>query len=652
MKKILYGLICVFMAALYFAVPVSATINPNYGNVIELTPLEISEFSFGEINGEYLENVRFTVSGGTGGYDYALSVGILAADGSLEGSKEFYQSSATLGQEVVLNCNLQNRLDSYGAYVLILNVWKYYGELEINDSAIANGTFSYVNPNTPEAIEDFRVIVDTTDHTVYIDYSDWVVRSAQSYLVSLDDGSPEIYYNILYNDELGTAILFEDNADVLVIGVSYKDNNDRQSAILSKTIELNDFITFEIDEVTTNAQAKISYNTNKEIIVKVYVSKGHIFNPEQENESFHEIKLSGEGFFSVNLYEFDNLISIEYDAGNNVTIIKQALVHRGSITAPTLILPEHTGIINTSMDTFDIAGLTESRMTITINGLQIETEDDGSFIYRAELLDGENVFEVMASDGIGNTTAQNVIIIRTNTSSGNIVGSTNIIFDNIFLICSFVAACLFILFMFIFRKRFDKMWKENKPQAIINICRNISIPLFVLSVTYFGYSGLRYFISNKTVNSKEFAEAGLIDPIIMYDGILKNQINRDEFLVSVKIFTVIGLIFLSLLVASIICGVIRKAAKRRMDEKTPTKVDSSGEPDIETPSTSSISAEDTITDEPKNISENLPVESEIDESTSGIQNTEKRQPSGLICPQCGTCHETPVKFCGKCGAKI
>lgn len=614
MKKILCVLICIFMAAFYFTVPVSAAVNPDYDNVIELIPLEITDFSYGSITGDYLENVRFTVSGGTGRYEYALAVGVLAADGSLEGSREFYQSSAALDEEVVVGCNLKNRLDSYGEYVLILNVWKFYGELEVNESAVADKTFSYINPNTPAAIEDFSVIVDVTDHTVYIDYADWAVRSAQTYLIAMDDGSPEVYFNTLYSDELGTAILFEEDAASLTIEVSYKDNNGRQSEIHTKTVEIIDFITFEVDDVTTNAQAKISYNTTKEIIVKVYVSKGHIFNSDVPSENYQEIKLSGSGFFSVNLYEFDNLISIEYDAGNNITIIKQAVVHRNSIAAPILILPEHTGVISTSMNTFDITGLTESGTAITINGLPISIEADGSFIYKAELLDGENVFEVTASDGAGNITAQNIVIRKNAESSGSSGGAANLIFDNIFLICSFLLALLFVLFMFIFRKRFNKTWKEDKFKAVINIFRNISTPFFVIAAAYLGYTGFRYGISNKTVNSKAFAENGLIDPNGMYDGILKNQINRDEFLVSVKLFTVIGAIFGICLVISILYSVIKKAVKQRKDTREDTAIAAKNK-DAETKS---------------------PI----------------ADPEEYVCPNCGAKYTVPTKFCGKCGTKI
>ena len=565
MEKVLYGALLALALVFFRTVHVSATVNPEYGDVIKITPLEISDFSFGSVNNERLEDVRFTVSGGTGSYEYALAVGVLGSDGGIEGSREFYQSSATLGQEVVLNCDLRDLLDSYNQYVLILNVWKTYGQLEISESAIANGTFSYVNSNTPDAIEDFRVIVDVAGHAVYIDYADWAVRSAQSYLVFVDDGSQEAYINTLQSDETGTAVLIEEDANSLTIEVSYKDGNGRQSEILKKTVEIIDFVTFEVAEVTANAQAKISYDTPKEITVKVYVSKGHIFSPAEENEDYQEIKLSGRGFFSVNLYEFDNLISIEYDAGNNITIVKQATVHRSLVNAPILILPEHMGAISVSEDTFDIVGLTESGATITINGLPVSTENDGSFVTKVELMDGENVFEITASDGAGNIAAQNVVIIKTDGSSGSDIGGANMVLGNVFLMGSSFMALLYILFMFIFRKRFNKMWGKSRPQAIINLCRNIATPFFVLAATYFGYAGLRYNASSKVVDSKAFAESGLINPTAMYDGIIKNQMNSDEFLVSAKLFAIIGSIFGFFLGASILYHFIKKALKRPKD---------------------------------------------------------------------------------------
>jgi len=548
-----------------FAVQASAAANTDYGDIVEIIPLEINAFSFGRINGEYLENVRFTVSGGDGEYEYALAAGVLAADGSMEGSREVYRSSAALGQEVVLNCDLRDRLDSYDNYALILNVWKYYGQLELNESAIAKGTFSYVNPNTPGAIEDFRVIVDITDHTVYINYADWAVLSAQSYLIMVDDGSPEVYFAALDNDKSGAAVLFEEDASSLIIEVSYKDSNGRQSGILKKTVEIVDFVTFEVDEVTANAQAKISYATPRDIVVKVYVSKGNVFYSGVVDEDFQEIKLSGSGFFSVNLFEFDNLISVEYDSGDNVTVIKQASVHRSSIGAPVLILPEHAGAISTGMDTFDIAGLTEPGTAIAVNGLPVSTENDGSFIHKVELLDGENIFEITASVGAGNVTSQSVVIIKTTASSGNGADDASVDSDNVFLLGSFIAALLFVLFMFIFRKRFAKTWGKNKLQAVINICRNISAPFFVIAAAFFGYTGLRYSTSNRNVNSRPFAESGLLDPVAMYDGIQKNQMNRDEFLKSAKMLIVVGVIFGVLLAASVLYYFISKAVKRPKD---------------------------------------------------------------------------------------
>ena len=119
------------------------------------------------------------------------------------------------------------------------------------------------------------------------------------------------------------------------------------------------------------------------------------------------IDIENDGSFSVNveLTEGDNTIEIiaADKAGNTTTVTKNAYC---DTTAPTLDADIPTTVIlNTNSITMpgivsDNAGIA----SVTVNGVEVEVDEDGCFEADFELEEGENVITFVATDKAGNTT--------------------------------------------------------------------------------------------------------------------------------------------------------------------------------------------------------------------------------------------------------
>ena len=563
MKRKFLRIILVAAMALGLTARVAAV---DYGEVIHMVPLVIEEFSFGKVDGDYLRDVRFTVSGGEGGYGFAIAVGVMGADGALEGSREFYESTAALDENVRIDCYLGG-LSSYNAYSLALYVWKDYDGLELSGSAVAEGVFSYTNKNSPPPITDFSLLIDMTANTAYVGFEQWAAKDAQGYLVSMDDGSPEVYYVELYPDEYGIAIPFAQDAASITVEVSYKNSDGLLSRALGKTVGIEDLLDFKVAETTSGAQVAISYSVDREINLRVYVTDGTALNPSADAPP-EEIRIFGDGFFSVNIGEHESLITLEYDLGDNITVMKQASVYRDAF-APSLILPEHSGAVYTADDSFTIAGITESGASVAVNGVPADVGADGSFFFTVSLKDGENTFELTATDPAGNVSSQSIVIVKTDKASPGAPAETRkeSFFGALggygFLIGSVAAGILFIVFMLVFYGSFRKTWQTSRLLAVIGLCRNISIPFFAISAGYFAYTALRFRESAVYVASREFAEMGLGDPAAMYNAILINMQREDTYRTGLMQFIITGSVFIALLAASIACSAALKARAKR-----------------------------------------------------------------------------------------
>ncbi len=75
-------------------------------------------------------------------------------------------------------------------------------------------------------------------------------------------------------------------------------------------------------------------------------------------------------------------------------------------TPPSLKITTSTNTPITYTSTFWINGTTESGATVTINGVNVPVDPNGNFAYETTLVNGENVFRVVATDEAGNSATE------------------------------------------------------------------------------------------------------------------------------------------------------------------------------------------------------------------------------------------------------
>lgn len=73
--------------------------------------------------------------------------------------------------------------------------------------------------------------------------------------------------------------------------------------------------------------------------------------------------------------------------------------------------PDKQKLAGTSEKIVDIKGKTEVNATVTVNGRQTITTNDGLFSLTVELKEGENLFSAVATDKAGNQTARELTVL-------------------------------------------------------------------------------------------------------------------------------------------------------------------------------------------------------------------------------------------------
>lgn len=109
----------------------------------------------------------------------------------------------------------------------------------------------------------------------------------------------------------------------------------------------------------------------------------------------------------VRLFEEKNRIkAIAFDNKGNKSSPSKELIVVYKKKGPTLKVekPEDGAHFSSEEKTIDIQGTVELGSTLKINDRFVVVKNDGSFIFKAELNEGENVFQILASDSAGNET--------------------------------------------------------------------------------------------------------------------------------------------------------------------------------------------------------------------------------------------------------
>jgi hypothetical protein len=559
--------ICTILTLLLLISASSFTVYADdYGDIIVMFPLSIDSFSFRQPDADSTRiDVEFLVSGeeesddfsGDRRYDYIVSAAIVN-NGEIEGKRAIGEGRALLGDLVQIQCDLSG-LNTFGSYSLVLEVFKDFEGLEEYNFAIADGTFSYTSANMLPAPSGFDLIIDLTDFAVSADWSNYRDHIGEEWIFAVLDGREDVFFVQLEREETAYVTIFDPDATEITVELSYI-RGGRVSSVLSKTIILEDVLSFDFGEHTSALQGKVDYNTDRSIYATVFV-----FSPDDPS-SYNEfgqvivtpsemIHLNGSGFFSINLKEFTNFVEIKwtFDISDNqdngtVHFIKHADVYV-DLLPPRLRLPEHSSILFTDESFFIIAGSTDVGTLIFIDENAVAVDENGSFVYTVSLENGENLFLVIAENDSGNQTAQTVVIFRTDPASELLSQREGFIDRYLVLLVTLAISLIYFACVLIFVKLYNKKQKLKRVEALADLLRNLTTPLFVMSAGYFIYTLIMKSFIEQYVNSRDFVydaladSGGVLNSIIIYQ---QRQIQQNQalwLLIAVSAVFVVTLLF-------------------------------------------------------------------------------------------------------------
>lgn len=373
-------------------------IEVNYAPYAE--SLAIQKFKFSQTDESTLQ-VSFTANHSENmRYEYKIYAA-LTENGSVIGQKEIGSGSATANQSYETSVSLR-ALSSYGNYQLYLEVTGQDNGLEVFDNMVADGTFSYTNPDAPAAPDNFYTQYNVADDSLRIDWSQTSAHRCDTLVaVYYDDATSPAYYSTFDTSVSVTELVTEETAKTIRVDLSYKNYRGVYSQIASRTIDvaMAKAVSLSGADITTSAQAQIVYDLSG--------LEGGPFKAQLQvnDKPVQELSLQGKNSFAIQLESFNNTVSLVWYY-NEFTAFKVSGDIYSDRLAPSLSIPDAGDIIKTDKGTYVLTGTVDAGCTVTVNGDKIKVDKNGIFTEKLKLKAGENVFTVIATGPNGNHTQQ------------------------------------------------------------------------------------------------------------------------------------------------------------------------------------------------------------------------------------------------------
>ncbi len=522
--------------------------------------ISINQFSF-SVNPDRSDRLNVTLDASyvsNSWYNYVIYAAITDANGNVEGTKELANGRLRANSAPYdLNVNIGS-LSTYDSYKLLAEVSVTTGSFTVSDSKLSENTFSYVNENAPEAIENVYIEINADDENLKLDWSDYKVY-CQKYMVAVyvDDNSEAYYFNEFDSGVTSTELLIDTNVSKLKIQIGYeKRYSDSVSQLLTKEIDMSmaKAVTIESKDASADSMVKINYDLSMfSDKVKTVISV---------NDNKQEALLSGNGTMSAKLDMFDNEVYAYWYLDDTTVFIAHKSVYYDNI-APMLVLPEITSTVKTDKSTYILVGYTDSGCVVTVNGVQAETDESGSFKITIDLNEGENAVSVVAKNSLGNSSAQSFSIIRAVAGMAQDIiaddtqddepDSAFIAFLKGYypLVLVLSAGIILIIFVFVCRKLAVK--RREKKGTASAVIWTIGMVFTYLAVVAGGYMGLciyNYVVSSRVLNSMEFYESANLSISKSYELIQNHEVYEERLIISACVFGGLTLFAVLMLVLS------------------------------------------------------------------------------------------------------
>lgn len=178
---------------------------------------------------------------------------------------------------------------------------------------------------------------------------------------------------------------------------------------------------------------------------------------DNKNEVYHELLSQGTYSIDIPLMANSNTVTVYLmDAAGN--IVSSSIQIDKDITAPSFNLKSDYDGMTTFDNSVEIIGSVTGADYLTIDGKQVDFEDNGKFSCPITLYEeGVNYIELKAGDEAGNETVLTLNITKEIKKKSGIV--------KILIIVIPVFVITFLLWLFLGRKKGNNVSKEKKPRA-------------------------------------------------------------------------------------------------------------------------------------------------------------------------------------------
>jgi len=372
-----------------------------YGREIWIDSFNIKEITSSYAKVEFFVDFPISVN-----YSYKISVVTLNENGMVDGSRELYSGSAYSNQTVSKNV-YWNNLSSYDKYYLLLEVTANdYGYI-VSDN-ILSSIFAYENPDAYDPPEGFDVMLNCDTGEMTVDWSNVMGgRYASRYNIVVTADGTDVFLDTYDRSITRTEFVIDPTATEIKVSMSY-ERNGRYSNIASLTFYPSaDGVDILTEEQTASSQAEISYSVSADSEATVYVNEG----------LGEKIFLTGNGTFSVTIEPGYNIVKVIQSVNEHIYLLTEKRIYSDR-TAPMLDFFEDLTSITTAEPSFIVVGQTEAGSNFTVNGTGYTVEPDGTFRVDLSLNSGENLFEIVSSDAVGNRSVRQIRIVRSTTPGG------------------------------------------------------------------------------------------------------------------------------------------------------------------------------------------------------------------------------------------
>lgn len=325
-------------------------------------------------------------------YNYEISAFDIVASSSVV----VLRNTALANQDISINLDLSEL--SSGDYKFMMDAWKEIGLAEVFDS-IETKTFTYNNPNEPEAIDDFKLTIYPEDHRINVNWKSIKKLSGKSIKVSFYGDDKFILATTHESSENHADFFYYGDTKKIKVDVQYK-NDIIWSKKCSKEVVLDDnYLHIERD------------NNSKTLNLKYRVKdhgKINVYNDLSQEDTYLDTK--GNGSYLIDLLNGENNIVVQLSLDNNIYYIIYDNYYYNNLT-PSIRLFENINGKTFNSNKVSIIGEAKNADSVQINSELVELKN-GIFDYEVVLNPGENLFEILASRDNGTASKMTVKLYK------------------------------------------------------------------------------------------------------------------------------------------------------------------------------------------------------------------------------------------------